>query len=64
MGTQMASALGEAGSLMALRCQPAEPLPPVELPPHLRLWGIDSGIRHRCCRRTRFKAWQFMQCIA
>ncbi|KAK9833328.1 hypothetical protein WJX81_006760, partial [Elliptochloris bilobata] len=43
---QMASALGEAGSLMALRCQPAEPLPPVALPPHLRLWGIDSGIRH------------------
>ena len=44
---QMASALGEAGSLMALRCQPAEPLPPVALPPHLRLWGVDSGIRHR-----------------
>ena len=47
-GAQMASALGEAGSLMALRCQPAEALPPVALPPHLRLWGVDSGIRHRC----------------
>ena len=42
---------------MALRCQPAEPLPPVALPPHLRLWGIDSGIRHRChCHRSP-KAW-------
>lgn len=40
---------------MALRCQPAEPLPPVALPPHLRLWGVDSGIRHRC--HSRFRAW-------
>jgi L-arabinokinase len=44
---QMAASLGEAGSLLALRCQPAEVLPPVSLPPHIRLWGIDSGIRHR-----------------
>ena len=44
---QMASSLGAAGSLLALRCQPAEVLPPVALPPHVRLWGIDSGIRHR-----------------
>ena len=52
-GAQMASALGEAGSLMALRCQPAEPLPPVALPLHLRLWGVDSGIRHRCFQPQR-----------
>lgn len=44
---QMTSALGEAGSLLALRCQPAEMLPPVSLPHHIRLWGVDSGIRHR-----------------
>jgi L-arabinokinase len=44
---QMTSALGEAGSLLALRCQPAEMLSPVSLPPHIRLWGVDSGIRHR-----------------
>ncbi|BDA43718.1 probable galactokinase at C-terminar half [Coccomyxa sp. Obi] len=43
---QMTSALGEAGSLLALRCQPAEMLPPASLPPHVRLWGVDSGIRH------------------
>jgi L-arabinokinase len=47
---QMAAALGQAGSLLALRCQPAEVLPPVALPPHIRLWGIDSGIRHRCAQ--------------
>ena len=47
---QMAAALGEAGSLLALRCQPAEVQPPVALPPHIRLWGIDSGIRHRCAQ--------------
>lgn len=44
---QMTSAVGEAGSLLALRCQPAEMMPPVSLPPTIRLWGIDSGIRHR-----------------
>ena len=44
---QMAAALGEAGALLALRCQPAEVLPPVALPAHIRLWGVDSGIRHR-----------------
>jgi galactokinase len=44
---QMTSALGEAGKLLALRCQPAEMLDPVALPPNIQLWGVDSGIRHR-----------------
>ena len=44
---QMTSALGQAGALLALRCQPAEMLDPVNVPPSIRLWGIDSGIRHR-----------------
>jgi galactokinase len=43
---QMTSAVGRAGSLLALLCQPAE----VEgfLRPHASIgfWGIDSGIRH------------------
>lgn len=43
---QMASICGEAGSLMALRCQPAEFQGSVGLPDALRVWGIDSGIRH------------------
>jgi L-arabinokinase len=43
---QMSSACGEPGKLLALRCQPAQLLPSVPLPDGLRVWGIDSGIRH------------------
>lgn len=43
---QMASICGEAGALMSLLCQPAEFKGSVPLPDRLRLWGIDSGIRH------------------
>ncbi len=43
---QMTSALGRAGHLLALLCQPAEVRGFVPLPPGLGLWGIDSGIRH------------------
>lgn len=43
---QMASICGEAGSLMALLCQPAEFQGSVPIPDGLGLWGIDSGIRH------------------
>jgi galactokinase len=42
----MASICGEAGSLMALLCQPAEFQGGVPLPDELAVWGIDSGIRH------------------
>jgi L-arabinokinase len=43
---QMTSALGEAGRLLALLCQPGEVKGTVALPPGLAVWGIDSGIRH------------------
>jgi galactokinase len=43
---QMAAICGEAGSLMALLCQPAEFQGSVGLPEGLGVWGIDSGIRH------------------
>lgn len=43
---QMTSACGEAGTLLALRCQPAELEASVALPADLEVWGIDSGIRH------------------
>ena len=43
---QMASICGEAGALMSLLCQPAEFRGSVAIPDHLRVWGIDSGIRH------------------
>jgi galactokinase len=43
---QMAAICGEADSLLALLCQPAELQGSVRLPDGLRVWGIDSGIRH------------------
>ncbi|KAK3211979.1 hypothetical protein Dsin_016685 [Dipteronia sinensis] len=43
---QMTSACGEANKLLAMVCQPAEVLGLVEIPSHIRFWGIDSGIRH------------------
>jgi L-arabinokinase len=43
---QMTSICGDAGSLMALLCQPAEFQGSVRLPDDLAVWGVDSGIRH------------------
>ncbi|XP_016515523.2 L-arabinokinase isoform X1 [Nicotiana tabacum] len=43
---QMASTCGEADKLLAMVCQPAEVLGLVDIPPTIRFWGIDSGIRH------------------
>ncbi|KAI9124573.1 hypothetical protein K1719_004495 [Acacia pycnantha] len=43
---QMASACGETNKLLAMICQPAEIVGLVEIPNHIRLWGIDSGIKH------------------
>lgn len=43
---QMASALGRRDHLMALECQPATVKGHVPLPTHVRLWGLDSGVRH------------------
>ncbi len=43
---QMTSACGEANTLLALGCQPAELEPAVRIPAGLAVWGIDSGIRH------------------
>jgi L-arabinokinase len=43
---QMTAACGEENRLLALLCQPAELLGQVALPADLRVWGLDSGIRH------------------
>jgi len=43
---QMTAALGEAGSLLVLLCQPAELLGTVSIPDDIEFWGIDSGVRH------------------
>lgn len=43
---QMTSACGEANKLLAMVCQPAEVKELVNIPNHIRFWGLDSGIRH------------------
>jgi L-arabinokinase len=43
---QMTSALGRENELLALRCQPAVVEGFVAIPPEIKFWGIDSGIRH------------------
>ena len=43
---QLAVVVGEEGHFVPMLCQPCEPLPLVRLPESLRLWGIDSGVRH------------------
>lgn len=43
---QMTSACGSAHDLLALLCQPAELQAPVQIPPDLAVWGLDSGVRH------------------
>lgn len=43
---QMTSVFGERDRLLVLLCQPAEIKRMITLPRQLKLWGIDSGIRH------------------
>lgn len=43
---QVASCCGEAGTLLRLRCQPHELLPPLALPEGVRVLGINSDVRH------------------
>src|SRR5688572_24925502 len=42
---QMTAVFGERDRLLLLLCQPAEIKRMITLPPQLKLWGIDSGIR-------------------
>lgn len=43
---QAASILGDEGYMLPLVCQSCFPQPLVKLPSGLRIWGIDSGVRH------------------
>ena len=43
---QMTAVFGERDRLLLMLCQPAELKRMITLPRELRLWGIDSGIRH------------------
>jgi L-arabinokinase len=58
---QMTAARGEAGSLLAILCRPAEILGSLRLPAPLTVWGIDSGVAHAVAgdgyRRVRCAAF-------
>jgi galactokinase len=43
---QVTSCLGESGSLLRMVCQPHELLPPMRLPPGVRVIGINSNVKH------------------
>lgn len=43
---QVTSCLGQEGSLLRMICQPYELQPPLSLPPNVRVFGIDSGVKH------------------
>jgi L-arabinokinase len=43
---QITVVLGDRDHFVPLLCQPCEPEPLVRLPEGLRVWGIDSGVRH------------------
>ncbi len=43
---QMTAVFGERDRLLFMLCQPAEVKRMITVPPQLKLWGIDSGIRH------------------
>ena len=43
---QVTSCYGEAGSLLRMVCQPHELLPPMRLPPGVRVIGINSNVKH------------------
>ncbi len=65
---QLASALGRAGELLALRCQPAEVLGHWPIPEAWGVWGIDSGVRHAVTgsdyASVRAAAFMGYRCIA
>jgi L-arabinokinase len=59
---QMTCALGRQDALLALKCQPAEVLGHVPLPPGVAVFGICSGVKHSVggSRYTRARCAAFM----
>ena len=43
---QLAVTMGDRDQFLPILCQPSTPYPLVRLPDRLRVWGIDSGIKH------------------
>ena len=58
---------GDEGYFVPMLCQPCQPQPSVKLPENLRLWGIDSGVRHsvagieyESARAATFMGYRFL----
>ena len=43
---QLTVTLGDQDQFLPILCQPGKPYPLVKLPSNLRIWGIDSGVKH------------------
>ena len=64
---QLAVVMGDEGYFVPMLCQPCQPQPLVKLPENLRLWGIDSGVRHsvagleyESARAATFMGYRFL----
>jgi L-arabinokinase len=64
---QLAVVMGDEDAFVPMLCQPCLPRPLVKLPGNLRLWGIDSGVRHsvagieyEAARAATFMGYRFL----
>ncbi len=64
---QLAVVMGDEDYFVPMLCQPCQPFPLVRLPPSLRIWGIDSGVRHlvagleyESARAAAFMGYRFL----
>lgn len=64
---QLTVVMGDEGYFVPMLCQPCQPKPLVKLPEKLRVWGIDSGVRHsvagieyESARAATFMGYRFL----
>jgi galactokinase len=64
---QLAVVMGDEGFFVPMLCQPCHPKPLVKLPENLRIWAIDSGVRHsvagieyESARTATFMGYRFL----
>ncbi len=64
---QLTVVMGDEDYFVPMVCQPCQPKPLVKLPETLRLWGIDSGVRHsvagieyESARAATFMGYRFL----
>ncbi len=64
---QLAVVMGDEDHFVPMLCQPCEPFELVRFPANLRLWGLDSGVRHsvagleyESARTATFMGYRFL----